>query len=152
MGRLLGGAVTWEPDGGRREVQLEVVELARGGRLERAGLWAPRAGLSWTRRAEPAAAPPPDSMTNRTFTVLIAPVLIPPGLLQYVFYITKFNSHANIHISEQAVCHDAGIYGPTVGQRSLRRFPFSFFFALIYILRELLVIRGRLNELGQIKQ
>ncbi|XP_026736704.1 probable glutamate receptor, partial [Trichoplusia ni] len=72
VGRLLGGAVTWEPDGGRREVQLEVVELARGGRLERAGLWAPRAGLSWTRRAAPAAAPPPDSMTNRTFTVLIA--------------------------------------------------------------------------------
>lgn len=78
VGRLLGGAVTWEPDGGRREVQLEVVELARGGRLERAGLWAPRAGLSWTRRAAPAAAPPPDSMTNRTFTVLIAQVLTPP--------------------------------------------------------------------------
>lgn len=73
-GRLVGGAITWEVGGGRREVQLEVVELERGGRLQRAGLWAPRAGLSWQRRAQPAAEPPPDSMTNRTFTVLIAQV------------------------------------------------------------------------------
>ncbi|XP_035449990.2 glutamate receptor ionotropic, kainate 2 isoform X1 [Spodoptera frugiperda] len=71
-GRLVGGAVTWEVDGGRREVPLQVVELARGGRLQRAGLWAPRAGLAWQRPAQPADLPPPDSMTNRTFTVLIA--------------------------------------------------------------------------------
>lgn len=73
-GRLVGGAVTWEVDGGRREVPLQVVELARGGRLQRAGLWAPRAGLAWQRPAQPADLPPPDSMTNRTFTVLIAEV------------------------------------------------------------------------------
>ncbi|KAJ8723589.1 hypothetical protein PYW08_003501 [Mythimna loreyi] len=71
-GRLVGGAVAWEVDGGRRDVQLELVELARGGRLERVGRWAARAGLSWTRREVPVQEPPPDSMTNRTFTVLIA--------------------------------------------------------------------------------
>ncbi|KAJ8716388.1 hypothetical protein PYW07_003015 [Mythimna separata] len=71
-GRLVGGAVSWEVDGARRDVQLDVVELARGGRLARVGRWAARAGLAWSRRAAPAAEPPPDSMTNRTFTVLIA--------------------------------------------------------------------------------
>nr|QNS36184.1 ionotropic receptor 10a [Mythimna separata] len=71
-GRLVGGAITWEVEGGRRDVQLEVVELARGGRLERVGVWAARAGLSLQRREAPVAEPPPESMTNRTFTVLIA--------------------------------------------------------------------------------
>lgn len=85
VGRLLGGAMSWELDGARREVQLEVAELARGGRLARAGLWAPRAGLSWQRHDPPAAEPPPDSMTNRTFTVLIAMVSITAG-----FQINRF--------------------------------------------------------------
>ena len=76
-GRLVGGAITWEVEGGRREVQLEVAELMRGGRLERVGLWAPRAGLSWQRHDPPADTPPPESMTNRTFTVLIALVRAP---------------------------------------------------------------------------
>ncbi|XP_075975503.1 glutamate receptor ionotropic, kainate 2-like [Anticarsia gemmatalis] len=66
------GAVSWEADGGRRALQLQVVELARGGALQRAGQWAPGAGLTWHRAELPAAAPPPDSMVNRTFTVLIA--------------------------------------------------------------------------------
>lgn len=79
-GRLVGGAITWEVEGGRREVQLEVAELLRGGRLERVGLWAPRAGLSWQRHDPPADTPPPESMTNRTFTVLIAKVRASPQL------------------------------------------------------------------------
>ncbi|KAJ8723365.1 hypothetical protein PYW08_003277 [Mythimna loreyi] len=71
-GQLVGGAITWEVEGGRRDVQLELVELARGGRLERVGVWAARAGLALQRREAPVAEPPPESMTNRTFTVLIA--------------------------------------------------------------------------------
>lgn len=67
--------MSWEPDGGRREVQLQIVELVRGGELQLAGLWSPRAGLSWRRPPEAVVPRPLDSMVNRTFTVLIAPVV-----------------------------------------------------------------------------
>lgn len=68
------GPISWEADGSRRDVSFEVVELARGGSLRHAGLWAPRAGVLWQRTDEPAPAPPRDSMTNRTFNILIARV------------------------------------------------------------------------------
>ncbi|XP_053604549.1 glutamate receptor ionotropic, kainate 2-like [Plodia interpunctella] len=67
-----GGGASWETDGGRRSVQLGVAELARGGGLQRAGVWAPRAGVAWQRGPQVVPDVPADSMENRTFTVLIA--------------------------------------------------------------------------------
>ncbi|KAJ0183044.1 hypothetical protein K1T71_001020 [Dendrolimus kikuchii] len=66
------GTPSWETDGARRSVQLEVVELARGGRLERAGLWSPNGGFIWQRKGPKVVPLPDDSMKNKTFTVLIA--------------------------------------------------------------------------------
>lgn len=66
------GALQWDALGRRRGVALRVVELARGGRLEAAGVWASGAGVDWTRRPRPAPPLPPDSLANRTFKVLIA--------------------------------------------------------------------------------
>lgn len=71
-GSGMGGELSWEVDGWRHEVQLQVAELARGGWLEPAGLWAPRVGVTWQRPDEPRNSMPDYSMTNRTFTFLIA--------------------------------------------------------------------------------
>ncbi|CAB3254202.1 unnamed protein product [Arctia plantaginis] len=68
----LTGAVSWEADGGRRELQLHVVELKRKGELVPAGLWVPRVGVTWQRDDVVTETVPQDSMKNRTFTVLIA--------------------------------------------------------------------------------
>lgn len=67
-----GGGVSWEADGSRRAVALRVAELARGGTLQAAGAWTRDAGLRWTRAPTPGQEQPSDSMTNRTFIVLIA--------------------------------------------------------------------------------
>ncbi|XP_030033794.2 glutamate receptor ionotropic, kainate 2 [Manduca sexta] len=67
-----GGEVSWETDGARREVQLQVAELVRGGRLQHAGVWAPSAKVTWQRAEAPPDTRPLDSMTNRTFAVLVA--------------------------------------------------------------------------------
>ncbi|RVE39996.1 hypothetical protein evm_015354 [Chilo suppressalis] len=75
------GHISWEADGARREVQLVISELARGGALQAAGDWAARGGLRWTRRPHPAPPPPRHSMTNRTFNVLIAIVRTSPHSL-----------------------------------------------------------------------
>lgn len=72
----LTGAVSWEADGGRRELQLHVVELERQGELVPAGLWVPRVGVTWQRADVVTETVPHDSMKNRTFTVLIAMVRI----------------------------------------------------------------------------
>ncbi|XP_063826529.1 glutamate receptor ionotropic, kainate 2-like [Ostrinia nubilalis] len=66
------GGAAWEADGARRDVRLRVVELARGGALTHVALWAPRSAVVWQRPVVHTAPPPQDSMTNRTFTVLIA--------------------------------------------------------------------------------
>ncbi|XP_059045609.1 glutamate receptor ionotropic, kainate 2-like [Achroia grisella] len=71
---LSGGGASWESDGGRREVQVRVAELQRGGRLQGAALWSPGTGLAWQRPAGPLEPPPSQiSIANRTFTILIAP-------------------------------------------------------------------------------
>ncbi|KAL4709753.1 hypothetical protein ACJJTC_005556 [Scirpophaga incertulas] len=69
-----GPGATWEADGARRDVRLRVAELASGGggALVAEAAWAPAAGLQWRRTPRPAPLSPPDSMTNRTFIVLIA--------------------------------------------------------------------------------
>ncbi|XP_049872351.1 glutamate receptor ionotropic, kainate 2-like [Pectinophora gossypiella] len=66
------GLLAWEAEGARRGVALTVVELERGGALRPEGRWSPRAGLTWQRRPQPAPPLPSDTMTNRTFNVLIA--------------------------------------------------------------------------------
>ncbi|KAM3960066.1 glutamate receptor ionotropic, kainate 2 [Aphomia sociella] len=68
---ISGGGASWEAGGGRRDVQLRVAELRRGGRLQPAALWAPAARLAWSRADAPEPPPAHASMTNRTFTVLI---------------------------------------------------------------------------------
>ncbi|KAL0879832.1 hypothetical protein ABMA27_002372 [Loxostege sticticalis] len=66
------GGVSWEADGARRDVRLGLAELERGGALAHVALWAPRTALVWQRPVVYTPPPPHDSMTNRTFTVLIA--------------------------------------------------------------------------------
>ncbi|XP_031766615.2 glutamate receptor ionotropic, kainate 2-like isoform X1 [Galleria mellonella] len=71
---VCGGGAAWERDGGRREVTLRVAELQRGGRLARAGRWAPATRLAWQRPSGPRDPPPAElSVANRSFTILIAP-------------------------------------------------------------------------------
>lgn len=72
----VSGSLSWEADGQRRVDQLQVVELHRGGRLEHAGVWTPRDGVTWERPApDNVPSPSPGLMVNRTFTVLIAMVI-----------------------------------------------------------------------------
>ncbi|KAJ2950838.1 hypothetical protein O0L34_g5181 [Tuta absoluta] len=66
------GILSWEADGWRRHIVLQVVELQRGGQLQVAGSWSQQDGVRWTRAPLEAEPLPTDSMSNRTFTVMIA--------------------------------------------------------------------------------
>ncbi|KAI5637683.1 ligated ion channel l-glutamate- and glycine-binding site domain-containing protein [Phthorimaea operculella] len=68
------GTLSWEADGWRRHIVLQVVELQRGGELQVAGSWSEQDGVQWTREPVEAEPLPSDSMSNRTFTVMIAMV------------------------------------------------------------------------------
>ncbi|XP_022124667.2 glutamate receptor ionotropic, kainate 2 [Pieris rapae] len=61
----------WAAGGARRDVSLLAAELIPGGELRTAAAWSAHGGLAWRPRP-PAPPPPTDSMTNRTFVVLIA--------------------------------------------------------------------------------
>lgn len=79
--------MSWEADGARRDVRLRVAELVRGGALQDVGLWAPGAGVLWQRPPDAGVEPPGDSMTNRTFNVLIALVSRCLDICRSVLYI-----------------------------------------------------------------
>lgn len=118
----------WRSELTLTECGRQVAELARGGRLQHAGVWSARAGVRWERPAAPQPDLPRDSMTNRTFNILIArvrtfpdprPPTLTPHSLRLPCELRRLR-WTLMNVSEQAVRDAAGVDRPPDGEPALR--------------------------------